>query len=184
MSDLCKDIDNCYQINSSSFVLKEPGEGRLTNHVHRSIFAATTPVPEQTTHMPSSASPNAGTKLPAQEHVKNDVPEKATGENKLWFLLFLLFALISPNAGTKPPAQEHVKNDVPKETTGENKQLVLLFLLFALMSIVGIVVFCRKRRKSRKPEKKDARKLEQTCPLMSSRSRKLLVLASEYIFWS
>ena len=184
MSDLCKDIDNCYQINSSSFVLKEPGEGRLTNHVHRFIFTATTPVPEQTTHMPSSASPNAGTKLPAQEHVKNDVPEETMGGNKLCFLFFLLFALISPNAGTKLPAQEHVKNDVPKETTWENKLWFLLLLLFALMSIVVINVFCRKRRKSQKPEKKDARKLEQTCPRMSSRSRRLLILASEFIFWS
>ena len=57
---------------------------------------------------------------------------------------------------------------------GGSKLLFLLFLpVFALITIMGIVVFCCKRRKSRKPEKKDARKVEQTCPLMSRRSRKL-----------
>ena len=28
-------------------------ENRLTNHIHRSIFTATTPVPEQTENIPS-----------------------------------------------------------------------------------------------------------------------------------
>ena len=67
-------------------------ENRLTNHVHRSIFTASTPVPENTTNSPSSRpSPNAGTKLPTQQNVikTNDVPEETTGETKLW-LLFLL----------------------------------------------------------------------------------------------
>ena len=63
------------------------------NFVHRSIFTATTLVPEQTTNSPSSRpSPNAGTKLPAQQNVikTDDVPEETTGETKLRFLLFLL----------------------------------------------------------------------------------------------
>ena len=66
------------------------GEDKCTNHVHRSIFTATTPVPEQTTNIPSSRpSANAGTK---QHNVTktDDVPEETTGETKLWFLLFLL----------------------------------------------------------------------------------------------
>ena len=67
-------------------------ENRLTNHVHRSIFTASTPVPENTTNSPSSRpSPNAGRKLPTQQNVikTNHVPEETTGETKLW-LLFLL----------------------------------------------------------------------------------------------
>ena len=109
------------------------------NHVHRSIFTATTLVPEQTTNSPSSRpSPNAGAKLPTQQNV--------------------------------------IKNDVPEETMGGNKLLFLLFLpVFDLILMMGIVVFCCKRRKIRKPEKKDARKVEQTCPLTSRRSRKLLI---------
>ena len=109
------------------------------NHVHRSIFTATTLVPEQTTNSPSSRpSPNAGAKLPTQQNV--------------------------------------IKNDVPEETMGRNKLLFLLFLpVFDLILMMGIVVFCCKRRKIRKPEKKDARKVEQTCPLTSRRSRKLLI---------
>ena len=129
----------------NNYVLKEPGEDRFTDHVHRSIFTASTPVQEQTTDSSSSSpSPNAVTvtKLPAQENVKNDVPEKATGENKLLFLLFLLFAF----------------------------------------PIIGIAVFCCKRRKSRKREKKDARKVEQTCPLMSRSSRKLLTEVERALF--
>ena len=65
----------------------------MTNYVHRSIFTATTLVPEQTTNSPSSSpSPNVGTKLPTQQNVIkiNDVPEESTGETKLWFLLFLI----------------------------------------------------------------------------------------------
>ena len=138
-------VDNYYQVKAISFVLKEPGEDRFTEHVHRSIFTASTPVQNQTTNS-SSSSPSSKavtvTELPAQENVKNDVPEKATGENKLLFLLFLLFAF----------------------------------------PIIGIAVFCCKRRKSRKPEKKDARKVEQTCPLMSRRSRKLLIKVARYSF--
>ena len=109
------------------------------NHVHRSIFTASTPVPEPTTNSPSSRpSPNAGTKLPTQQNViKNDVPEETMGGSKLLFLLF--------------------------------------FPVFALITIMGIVVFCCKRRKRRKPEKKDAIMFEQTCPLTSRISRKLLI---------
>ena len=115
------------------------GEDRLTNHVHRSIFTATTLVPEQTTNSPSSRpSPNAGAKLPTQQNV--------------------------------------IKKDVPEETMGGNKLLFLLFLpVFDLILMMGIVVFCCKRRKIRKPEKKDARMVEQTCPLTSRISRKLLI---------
>ena len=145
MSDLSKYIDNYYQVNAISFVLKEPGEDRFTDHVHRSIFTASTPVQDQTTNSSSSGPSSKAvtvTELPAHENVKNDVPEKATGENKLLFLLFLLFAF----------------------------------------PIIGIAVFCCKRRKSRKPEKKDARKVEQTCPLMSRRSRKLLIKVARYSF--
>jgi len=122
-----------------------PGtEDRLTNHVHRSIFTATTPVPEQTTNNPSSShSPNAGTKLPAQQNVikTDDVPEETTGETKLWFLLFLL-ALI--------PA------------------------------VIGIVVVlrCRQRRRSRKPERKNSGSVEQKRPLMQRKPRKFLIILS------
>ena len=146
MSDLSKDFDNYYQVNAISFVLKEPGQDRFTDHVHRSIFTVPTPVQDQTTNS-SSSSPSSRavtvTKLPAQENVKNDVPEEAKGENKLLFLLFLLFALIP---------------------------------------IIGIAVFCCKRRKSLKPEKKDTRKVEQTCPLMSRRSGKLLTEVERALF--
>ena len=117
-----------------------PGRGQVDyNHVHRSIFTATTLVPEPTTNSPSSRpSTNAGTKLPTQQNV--------------------------------------IKNDVPEETMGGNKLLFLLFLpVFDLILMMGIVVFCCKRRKSRKPEKKDARMVEQTCPLTSRISRKLLI---------
>ena len=117
-----------------------PGRGQVDyNHVHRSIFTATTLVPEPTTNSPSSRpSPNAGAKLPTQQNV--------------------------------------IKNDVPEETMGGNKLLFLLFLpVFDLILMMGIVVFCCKRRKSRKPEKKDARMVEQTCPLTSRISRKLLI---------
>ena len=115
-----------------------PGRGQVDyNHVHRSIFTATTL--EQTTNSPSSRpSPNAGAKLPTQQNV--------------------------------------IKKDVPEETMGRNKLLFLLFLpVFDLILMMGIVVFCCKRRKIRKPEKKDARKVEQTSPLTSRRSRKLLI---------
>ena len=110
------------------------------NHVHRSIFTASTLVPEPTTNSPSSRpSTNAGTKLPTQQNVikTNDVPEETIGGNKLLFLLSLP--------------------------------------VFSLIPVMGIVVFCCKRRKSRKPEKKDARMVEQTCPLTSRISRKLLI---------
>ncbi|CAH3192662.1 unnamed protein product, partial [Porites evermanni] len=124
--------------------MKEPGEDRFTDHVHRSIFTASTPVQDQTTNSSSSGPSSKAvtvTELPAHENVKNDVPEKATGENKLLFLLFLLFAF----------------------------------------PIIGIAVFCCKRRKSRKPEEKDARKVEQTCPLMSRRSRGLDTLVRDVV---
>ena len=117
-----------------------PRRGQVNyNHVHRSIFTATTLVPEPTTNSPSSRpSPNAGAKLPTQQNV--------------------------------------IKKDVPEETMGGNKLLFLLFLpVFDLILMMGIVVFCCKRRKSRKPEKKDARMVEQTCPLTSRISRKLLI---------
>ena len=117
------------------------GEDRLTNHVHRSIFTATTPVPEKTTNSPSSRrSPNAGTKLPAQLNViKTD--------------------------------------DVPEESTGENKLLFLLFLLALIPAVIGVVVVlrCRQRRRSRKPERKNSRSVEQKRPLMSRTPRKFLI---------
>ena len=116
------------------------GEDRLTNHVHRSIFTATTPVPEQTTNSPSSRpSPNAGAKRPAQQNVikTDDVPEETTGESKLWFLLFLL----------------------------------------VLIPVIGVVVVLRyrQRRRSRKPERKNSRSVEQKRPLMSRTPRKFLI---------
>ena len=117
------------------------GEDRLTNHVHRSIFTATTPVPEKTTNSPSSRrSPNAGTKLPAQLNViKTD--------------------------------------DVPEESTGENNLLFLLFLLALIPAVIGVVVVlrCRQRRRSRKPERKNSRSVEQKRPLMSRTPRKFLI---------
>ena len=152
---------------------------RLTNHVHLSIFTATTPVPGQTTNIPSEYINNYVLKEPGEDrftdHVHRSiftastpVQEQTTNSSS---------SSPSPNAVTvtKLPAQENVKNDVPEKATGENKLLFLLFLLFALIPIIGIAVFCCKRRKSRRPEKKDARKVEQTCPLMSRRSRKLLI---------
>ncbi|CAH3171700.1 unnamed protein product [Porites lobata] len=118
----------------------------------------TTPVPGQTTNIPTST--------PVQEQTTNSSSSSS-----------------SPNAVTvtKLPAQENVKNDVPEKATGENKLLFLLFLLFALIPIIGIAVFCCKRRKSRRPEKKDARKVEQTCPLMSRRSRGLDTLVRDLV---
>ena len=114
-------------------------ENKLTNHVHRSIFTASTPVPEKTTNSPSSRrSPNAGTKLPTQQNVikTDDVPEETTGETN-WFLLFLLL----------------------------------------LIPVIGVFVVCRywQKRRSRKPERKNSRSVEQTRPLMSRTPRKFLI---------
>lgn len=125
------------------------GEDRFTNHVHRSIFTATTPVPEQTTNIPSSRpSANAGTKLPAQHNVikTDDVPEETTGKTKLLFLLFLL-ALIPVTGG-----------------------------------VVLIVRRYLRRRRSRKPERKKSRSVEQTRPLMSRRPSKFLIILSVIYF--
>ena len=125
------------------------GEDRFTNHVHRSIFTATTPDPEQTTNIPSSRpSANAGTKLPAQHNVikTDDVPEETTGKTKLLFLLFLL-ALIPVTGG-----------------------------------VVLIVRRYLRRRRSRKPERKKSRSVEQTRPLMSRRPSKFLIILSVIYF--
>lgn len=124
------------------------GEDRFTNHVHRSIFTATTPDPEQTTNIPSSRpSANAGTKLPAQQNVTktDDVPEETTGETSLWFLLLLLLSLIP---------------------------------------VIGVFVVrrYRQRRRSRKPERKNSRSVEQTRPLMSRRPSKFIIILSGIYF--
>ena len=117
-----------------------PGRGQVDyNHVHRSIFTASTPVPEKTTNSPSSRpSPNAGTKLPTQQNVikTDDVPEETTGKTN-WFLLFLLL----------------------------------------LIPVIGVFVVCRywRKRRSRKPERKNSRSVEQARPLMSRTPRKFLI---------
>ncbi|CAH3171704.1 unnamed protein product, partial [Porites lobata] len=133
-------------------------EDRLTNHIHRFIFTSTTPVPEQTENIPTTT----------------PVPEKTTNSPS---------SRRSPNAGTKLPAQLNVikTDDVPEESTGENKLLFLLFLLALIPAVIGVVVVlrCRQRRRSRKPERKNSRSVEQKRPLMSRTPRGLDTLVRD-----
>ncbi|CAH3194357.1 unnamed protein product [Porites evermanni] len=134
-------------------------ENRLTNHIHLSFFTLTTPVPEQTENIPTATL----------------VPEQTTNSPS---------SRPSPNAGTKLPTQQNVikTNDVPEETTGETKLWFLLFLL-ALIPVIGGVVVCRywQKRRSRKPERKNSRSVEQKRPLMSRTPRGLDTLVRDLL---